>query len=86
MKNSKKLPLVIFKFNSIQALAEAISTSITNNSFELNLENVKNSTLKEIGEEINSYLKDIYNKYIWKQGVVGQPPRPYGRGLKELCP
>ncbi|WP_461834340.1 methyl-accepting chemotaxis protein [Desulfothermus sp.] len=59
---------------SIQALTDAIREGMINNSFELNLEDIKDATLKKIGEEINNYLKNIYDSYIWKQGVVDEIP------------
>jgi len=69
--------LLISKLSgSIQALTDAIRESMTSNSFELNLEEVKEPTIKKIGEEINLYLKKLCDRMLYKAGVFDNMPVP----------
>ena len=70
----------IFIFRSskdLQALSYAIRRSMANNSFEVNLDEIKDPAFKKLGKEINLYLKEIYDKFLWKTGVADEMPIPF---------
>ncbi len=60
--------------SSVEELTDAVRELLTTNSFELNVNGIKDPTLRRVGEEVNLFLKNIYDRYIWKQGTIDEMP------------
>ncbi len=72
------IQLLIFKASrDIQSLTKAIREGMGDNSFEIDLEDIKDPAFKKLGNEFNLFLKEIYDKYLWKTGVVDEMPVPF---------
>ncbi len=66
--------LVSRSYNSIDTLKQISQDILISNSFSLELSKIKDPQIRSIAENINLFLKEIYEKYIWKQGVVDEIP------------
>lgn len=67
--------LFISKQNSsLQTLLDETKNLMINMSFELDTSKLKDPLVESIASSINQFLETIYNRYIWRAGVIDEMP------------